>query len=330
MTISVAMCTYNGAAYLREQLDSIAAQTRLPDELVACDDCSMDATMTVLEEFARYAPFPVHLHRNEATLGSTRNFDRAIGLCRGDLIALSDQDDVWQPEKLRRLEAPFADPDVGLVFSDADVVDEALRPLGMRLWDTYFPPPLQRRMAAGQAFEVEMGDNVVTGATMAFRADLRALALPIPGDIYMLHDGWIALVAATVSRLVFLPDPLILYRRHPNQQVGIGNAAVIEHRKQNPVLPRLHYLNHLRQIETIHARLTAYGGTGVRDLTRDFEQLRAQAAHIRARLALPAVRRRRAPFVLKELATGRYHRYSNGFRSAVRDFLFPLEEGGPV
>ncbi len=324
MTISVAMCTYNGAAYLREQLDSIAAQTRPPDEMVVCDDCSVDDTVAILEDFARRAPFPVRLHRNAATLGSTRNFDRAIGLCQGDLIALSDQDDVWLPEKLRRLEAPFARPDVGLVFSDGEVVDSALRPIGIRLWEAYFPPQMQRRVAAGQAFSVEMEHNVVTGATLMFRADLRALAQPIPHDIYLIHDGWLALVAAAVSRLVFLPEPLILYRRHPNQQVGI--ALGDPPRKHNPVLPRQHYVKHLNQIEVVHALLVKRGARrrGAA-LSWSFHRLTGHAAHLRTRLALPTHRLRRTPAVLRELVTGRYHRYSNGFRSAARDFLFPLD-----
>src|ERR687894_3003245 len=99
---SVAMCTYNGARFVAEQLASVAAQTRPPDELVVCDDGSTDETCRLVEEFAARAPFPVRLFVNERNLGSTRNFGRAVALCEGDLVALSDQDDVWHPEKLER------------------------------------------------------------------------------------------------------------------------------------------------------------------------------------------------------------------------------------
>ena len=92
---SVAMCTYNGARFLGAQLASVAAQARAPDELVVCDDRSTDETARVVEEFAAAAPFRVRLHVNERNLGTTRNFERAVSLCEGDLIALSDQDDVW-------------------------------------------------------------------------------------------------------------------------------------------------------------------------------------------------------------------------------------------
>src|SRR5258706_6945784 len=99
-TFSVAMCTCNGAAYLADQLESIAAQSRLPDELVVRDDASVDDTPAVIQAFAARAPFPVRFERNADRLGSTRNFDGAIAACTGDLIALSDQDDVWHQDKV--------------------------------------------------------------------------------------------------------------------------------------------------------------------------------------------------------------------------------------
>jgi len=107
-TVSVALCTYNGAAYLGEQLDSIVAQSRPPDELVVCDDGSTDGTVGLLQAFVPEAPFPVRLYRNERNRGFAKNFERAISLCTGDFIALSDQDDVWKPEKLARLATALA------------------------------------------------------------------------------------------------------------------------------------------------------------------------------------------------------------------------------
>ena len=86
--ISVAMCTYNGGRYLQEQLESIALQSRLPMELVVCDDQSTDDTISILKRFQSEAPFTVKVVRNSQRLGSTQNFDQAIGLARGDLIAL--------------------------------------------------------------------------------------------------------------------------------------------------------------------------------------------------------------------------------------------------
>src|SRR6266436_7212118 len=115
--ISVAMCTYNGARFLPRQLESIATQTRLPDELVVCDDGSSDESVAIVRWFANSAPFTVRLEINERNLGSTKNFGKAIGLCEGDIIALADQDDVWKPLKLAVLETALKNYlEAGYVF----------------------------------------------------------------------------------------------------------------------------------------------------------------------------------------------------------------------
>nr|MDQ3805842.1 glycosyltransferase family 2 protein [Acidobacteriota bacterium] len=221
-SFSVAMCTYNGARFVAEQLASVAAQTRPPGELVVCDDGSTDETRELVGEFAARAPFPVRLFVNERNLGSTRNFGRAIALCAGDLIALSDQDDIWHPEKLEKLASRFAArPSVGLVFTDAELVDERLRPTGRRLWDSVGFGPRQRRLVRrGRALDVLLPGWSVTGATMAFRAAFKRLVLDIPDDLALIHDGWIALMVAAVSDVDFIAEPLIQYRQHPRQQVG--------------------------------------------------------------------------------------------------------------
>src|SRR5918996_5112957 len=101
--VSVALCTYQGEKYLQEQLDSIAGQLRPPNEVVVCDDGSTDGTLGILDRFRSRAPFPVRVYVNEKQLGPTKNFERAIAHCEGALIFLSDQDDVWHPEKLSTL-----------------------------------------------------------------------------------------------------------------------------------------------------------------------------------------------------------------------------------
>ena len=151
MKFSVALATYNGARYLPAQLASLAAQTVMPGELVACDDGSTDGTVAVLERFASDAPFPVRLFRNPVNLGSTANFAQAVGLCTGDGIFLCDQDDLWHPHKLARFAAAFdADPAVGLVASDLELIDAGGQDLGRRVWgELPFPPALRASVEAG-------------------------------------------------------------------------------------------------------------------------------------------------------------------------------------
>lgn len=320
MTISVAMCTFNGERYLQEQLDSIAVQTRPPDEMVICDDRSQDGTPQIVRAFAARALFPVQFVVNEQNLGSTKNFEKAITLCQGNIIALSDQDDVWHPEKLRRMEEAFAaDPQVGLVFSDGHIVDQNLRPLGARLRDSAPITRVQEQLVRrGRCFEALLMHNIVTGAAMAFRAGPRSLFLPIPNDVPLIHDGWIALIVSAISGAAFLPEPLISYRQHPQQQLG----AVLERPERAArVLPESHYRRHITQLQTLAERLSSIPPATPRVPER-LLHLRKHIRHIERRLALPASPIRRSPGVVLELLTGRYHRYSNGFTSAVRDLIY--------
>ena len=182
--ISVALCTYNGERFLAPQLASIAKQTRLPDELVISDDRSTDRTVAIVREYAAAASFPVRVFVNERNLGYTANFARAIQLCEGDLIALSDQDDLWYPNRLERSEYEFlSHPQAGLVFSDADLIDEQGRTLGETLWQRLgFVGRRKRSLLAGR-YEVLAKHRFVTGATVMFRADLRDRFLPIAAGL---------------------------------------------------------------------------------------------------------------------------------------------------
>ena len=151
LRISVALCTHNGARFLPEQLKGFLDQQRHPDEIIICDDVSTDATLELLEAFARSAPFPVRIYRNSENLGYSRNFMKSVGLCSGDIIAFSDQDDVWYARKLLRLEQFFlSHPDAGGIFSDGDLIDTSSRRIPGTLWASFqFRAKDQRRVAGG-------------------------------------------------------------------------------------------------------------------------------------------------------------------------------------
>jgi len=110
-SVSVAMATYNGSRYIREQLASLASQSCVPTELVITDDSSDDGTLELASDFARDAPFPMRLYRNPKRLGYRANFMRAASLCRSDLIAFCDQDDVWYRHKIEACAECFHNPD---------------------------------------------------------------------------------------------------------------------------------------------------------------------------------------------------------------------------
>ena len=166
--ISIAMASYNGARFIAEQLDSFARQTRLPDELVVTDDCSNDGTPELIDEFAKRAPFPVHLHRNSKTLGVARNFGKALELCSGDLVFLSDQDDVWLVDKLACVEKHFRDnADIQVAINDAFLATASLEISQHTQRDN-----IRRTGGSDKLF--------ITGCCSAHRKSWQELVLPIP------------------------------------------------------------------------------------------------------------------------------------------------------
>ncbi|HVS32595.1 MAG TPA: glycosyltransferase family 2 protein [Thermoanaerobaculia bacterium] len=325
MKISVAMSTFQGERFLRDQLESVRGQTRPPDEVVVCDDGSDDGTPAILDAFSATAVFPVHVIRNAKRLGVAGNFEKAISACVGDVIALSDQDDVWRKDKLAAMEGVFArDRTITCVFTNARQIDEYGSVQSKTLWDHIAFTPAERRLvAAGQAFDVLTVHNVATGATMALRAGALARVLPIPRIEGMLHDQWIALVLSASTRVVALDEPLIDYRKHEQQQVGAGPAVggVGQWIEVSRKTGRSQFALWAEQVELVMERLVSLPDVPAHRI----DALRDRHLHLRIRAALPQSRMRRVPIVAKEFLSGRYHRFSNHFWSAAKDIFWRLD-----
>lgn len=317
--ISIAMCTFNGARYLQAQLDSIASQTRSPDEVVICDDRSDDGTSKILQRFASRVPFTVRVFFNHTALGSTKNFEKAIRLCRGDIISLSDQDDVWDPEKLARMEAIFLQsPAVGLVFTDAVVVDEYLLPLNYRLWESIrFTNAQRKRVARGDATRVLLKHNVVTGATMAFRAKYNDLILPFPSQ--WIHDTWIAFLISVEADLAFIDKPLIKYRQHRQNQIGAVKRDLLAQMNETYKFGKDHYLALAEQWLMVYERMEAQ--TERKNGKEKISEVVAKIHHLKARAQRPNAMLGRISVAVSELITLRYHRFSNGWKSMAKDLV---------
>lgn len=296
MSIWVVLPTYNGATHLREQLKSIAQQDRPPDGLVASDDGSTDDTVHILEEFARHTGFPVTVLRQPHNVGLLSNLETAldVALRSADVIAFADQDDVWHPEKLTRVERAFADPSILMWFSDAEFIDSGGRSYGARLWqalglrhDTDLNEPRHlMRFLIGQT---------ITGTAMAARTSLIRGSIPFPrtreiGEIHLLflHDGWLGLLAHLRGGIVLESAPMTQYRQHEGQYTGMSllNAAQIEHKGRHRSLDDRVLLQEairLREIER-HLRrpqsLDFLGGTLPERLLDRVEHSTSRAAVI--------------------------------------------------
>lgn len=318
MKTSVALCTCNGARYIDAQLHSIAAGSIRPDEIVVCDDRSDDNTLDLTAEFARTSGITVHIHRNEHRLGSTRNFEKAIGLARFDIVFLCDQDDVWRVDRIERSLREFADPSVGAVFSDAELVDEQLQPLGKRMFDYLGIRDLILKDRA-DLFGRLLTKSFVTGATMAFRRDLAMRITPYPASRFFIHDGWLALAIAGMSRLVVIDEPLISYRQHGGQQVGTLLSGIAQNPAAKPPIAypftRLGYRELYAELEQ------GLSGVSLRPAAK--ARLADAVAHNEQRLAMRGRILARPFSIGRELLKGRYHRYSSGLASAASDLIRP-------
>lgn len=213
-TISIAMATYNGAEFIRAQLDSLAAQVFLPYELVVTDDGSTDETIDIIAEFSKTAPFPVHVHSNAQRLNYRANFMQCANRCSGDLIAFCDQDDIWDRDKLATVVEHFDDVNVDLIFHDFRLVDANGNPLTSAVPEL-FPSMLNQW-------------TIIRGLTLAFRrtllrySDLWELSSDqLNPSECLAHDQWFVFLAYTFNSIRHLQQPLLSYRLHSANVYGV-------------------------------------------------------------------------------------------------------------
>jgi glycosyltransferase involved in cell wall biosynthesis len=220
MKVSVCMAVYNGATFLASQVQSILQQLRPDDELIVVDDASNDDSSAIL---ARFADARVAVHRNERNRGVLASFERALAIAKGDVIFLSDHDDVWLPGKVDKALAVYrARPTVTMVASDVRLIDEEGR--------TVEPSFFARRGRFASGAVHNFVKNKYLGCTLSFRRGMLRIFLPIPPDVPM-HDIWFGILNGIYGETHFLDEPLVAYRRHggnasPIVSPGFGRAAI--------------------------------------------------------------------------------------------------------
>ncbi|MGW4927845.1 glycosyltransferase family 2 protein [Agromyces sp. NPDC004153] len=324
--VSVALGTHNGARYLREQLESILSQTHPVDEIVLSDDASGDGTVELAEQVlaehrSTDAATPaLVVERNPVALGVTPNFEQALRAASGDLIALSDQDDVWHPDRVERAVAAFdARSGLDLVAAEARLVDESGAPLGSSLLETLGVDEATRtRLGTDAAFAELLKRNLLTGATMMVSRSLVERAAPFPAS--WVHDEWLAVVASVGGGIAVIAEPVIDYRQHGANQIGVSRLGAGGRlaRLREPRTARNARL--LARAQDLADRLPAIAGG---EATVDAE-VRAKLDHERMRQGIPASRLRRLPSVWREWRSGAYGRYGLGAQDVLRDIVQPV------
>lgn len=321
--VSVALCTRNGEAHVEAQVRSILAQTRLPDELVVSDDASTDRTLAIVESIVTASALAgravaLVVLENAAPLGVTANFQQALEASSGDFIALCDQDDIWHPDRLSSGLAVFDhDPTLQLVHSDARLVDESGEPLGSTLFQALDMTSAEKHaILSGSGFSVLLQRNLVTGATTIVRRELVALASPFPGP--WVHDEWLAAIAGATGAFTFVPEPLIDYRQHGSNQIGVRKLSLRGKlaRVFQPVGDRPDYL--VKRAQVLLDRLVQMQSTVP---AFRIAMVRGKLSHLQARQAYDPRRSRRWVAVLREVGTGRYTHYSRGLGDILRDLF---------
>jgi len=226
MKISVVLCTYNGEKFLQKQIDSILNQTTKIDEIIVCDDCSTDNTLIILEEYKKNNPDIFQIHQNEINLKSNKNFEKAITLCNGDYIFLSDQDDIWRNDKVEKTLSFFSqNKDAEGVFSNAVLIDEKENIIleNISLWNSvsFYESEMNKPI---DLFNFLLTiNNFLTGATLCIKKEVKNFCLPFCTSDYIWHDEWLALVMTKRKTLYYTTDELLFYRLHNSQQLGVGD-----------------------------------------------------------------------------------------------------------
>ncbi len=221
--ISVCLATYNGEAYISEQITSILKQLKSDDELIISDDSSTDDTINIIQSFSDER---IKIFQNRGQKGVTHNFENALKNSRGQFIFLSDQDDIWSDDKVEKTLHDLKTADC--ILHNAELIDSIGNTIGMDLFTIY-------RTRTG--YLNNLIRNTFVGCCMAFRRELLQYILPIPRHIKM-HDMWIALLAEKKGKTNLQHSKLIFYRRHDNnasttsQKSGFSKFFQLKYRLQ--------------------------------------------------------------------------------------------------
>ncbi|PTQ99290.1 glycosyltransferase involved in cell wall biosynthesis [Mucilaginibacter yixingensis] len=236
--VSIALCTYNGAQYLAQQLETLVGQTYPNIEIIAVDDVSKDDTVNILEQFAaRHTNFSIH--RNTENLGYIKNFEKAISLCKGQYIALADQDDIWELNKIELLLQNIGN--AALIYHDSEFIDEQGLSIGRKVSDV-------RNFYAGTNANIFLLENCVSGHALMFNRELLKYFTGFNREV--IHDWWLTYMACNNGGVTFINDVLVKYRQHTQANTNILRQDRGEAKKKDSLL----------RIEKLHAIAAAFAG----------------------------------------------------------------------
>lgn len=256
--VSIAVCTFNGDKFLHQQLESLINQTYKNIEIVIVDDCSTDNTKQILSSFSNTNE-QIRCIYNENNLGFTKNFEKAMKLCRGEYIAICDQDDIWDIKKIEILINNIGDH--GLIFHDSLLIDKYGKSInGLKLSD-------KTKIYDGNGNLYFLVNNCVSGHACLFTKEVLQFAMPF--DHRFFHDWWLAFVASSIGTIKYLPYTLVQYRQHNDNITDIlnkkafkagqpGNKYITYNIAWIEYASRFKFLKNSMEINYIHNTLKRY------------------------------------------------------------------------
>lgn len=200
--VSIALCTYNGAAYIRQQLDSITDQSYTNLEIIICDDASADDTWKIIEDYQVTEP-RIKIFRNDKNIGYNKNFEKAFSLCSGEYVAISDQDDVWEKDKIELMMKNWPSGSLFVYSLSGNFMNDD--------FTGRTEAPRVRYTAIDDLHKLVF-NSPVHGHACMFKKELLQLCMPFPADIY--YDWWMSMHAAAAGTIGCIPLTLTWHRNH--------------------------------------------------------------------------------------------------------------------
>lgn len=317
--ISVAICIYNGAKYIEEQLNSIINQSIQPDEIIVCDDCSSDGSIDIISNVLQNTLIKYKIIKNEVNIGVIKNFEKALINCSGEYIFLSDQDDVWVYDKIEKIISYFnTDINTKVIFTDAELVNHNLKKMNIALWET-IDKNIYNLKTQDDLFEFVLNHNIMTGATMAIKSDFLDEILPF--TYFWMHDYWIAINSILHSNYLMLPEKLILYRQHESNVIGAKKFNFVK---------RVHiYLKNIKKLDEIRVQKFAMlnqlyikyqYNSNIKckhlEMIRNCKEFWRKLTNIKEMSKIESLL-----LISNELKNGNYKLYYTGFIGYIRDVI---------
>jgi glycosyltransferase involved in cell wall biosynthesis len=318
MKISIVVTTYNGEKYIKEQIDSFLSQTLSPDEIIITDDCSSDKTIKIVEKYKENYSDKIKIFQNQYNLGFTKNFQEGIKKSSGDIIFLSDQDDLWYENKIEIVVKKFnSNPNVDLIIHDADLVNENLK------FTNY---SVLSQVISG----FNNTDVFITGALTAFKKNLVKYFLPFPKNLVG-HDGFIHFVSKNLNTRIVINDKLQMIRRHADNTSGWVASSLkkinkFDVFKQQFFSKRVkHYNDRLEQvihmINILEKLRSEKHNFSEETLLLSLNKLKNERVAIRKRNLLEKKNFFERKVIAFELLIKNQYKYFNGYKSFIRDIL---------